>query len=71
MGAPLKAQYSSFLTIPTHHWVFDDVYKGDDVGASAEVLQDLDFTLDFLLLDGLWTQLKTNCIDCLGGFTSI
>lgn len=71
MGAPLKAQYSSFLTIPTHHWVFDDVFEGDDVRASTEVLQDLNFTLDFLLLDGLWTQIKTNCIDYLGDFNSI
>jgi hypothetical protein len=48
-----QQRFHIFPTIPTHHWVFDDVFEGDDVRAPAEVLQDLNFTLDFLLLDGL------------------
>ena len=33
--------------------VLDDALQGDDVGAAAQVLQDLDLALDLLLLDGL------------------
>jgi len=33
--------------------VADDVEEGDDIGAAGEVLQDLDLSLDLLLLDGL------------------
>ena len=35
------------------HGVLDDALQGDDVGAAAKVLQDLDLALDLLLLDGL------------------
>ena len=31
--------------------VLDDALKGDDVGAAAKVLEDLDLALDLLLLD--------------------
>ena len=33
--------------------VLDDALQGDDVGAAAKVLQDLDLALDLLLLDRL------------------
>ena len=33
--------------------VLDDTLQGDDVGAAAKVLQDLDLALDLLLLDRL------------------
>lgn len=33
--------------------VADDIKQGDDVWTPGEVLENLDFTLDFLLLDGL------------------
>lgn len=31
----------------------DDIEQGDDVRAAGQILQDLDLSLDFLLLDGL------------------
>ena len=34
----------------TDHWILDDVQKCDDVGATSQVFQNLDFSLDFLLL---------------------
>ena len=33
--------------------ILDDALQGDDVGAAAKVLQDLDLSLDLLLLDRL------------------
>lgn len=33
--------------------VADDIQKLNDIGAAAHVLEDFDFALDFLLLDGL------------------
>lgn len=39
--------------VKTYLAVTDDVEQGDDVGASGEVLQNLDLSLDLLLLDGL------------------
>ena len=35
------------------HRVLDDSLQRDDVGAAAQVLQDLDLALNFLLLDRL------------------
>lgn len=37
----------------TYHGVFDCVHQPDDVGPTAQVLQDLDLPLDLLLLDRL------------------
>lgn len=37
----------------TYHGVFHYINERDDVGTSPQVLQNLDFTLDFLFLDGL------------------
>lgn len=34
-------------------WVSDDIEQGDDVRSACQVLKDLDFTLDFLLLHRL------------------
>ena len=34
----------------THHRVFYNVCQCDDVGATSQILQNLYFTLDFLLL---------------------
>jgi hypothetical protein len=34
-------------------WVTDDVKECDDIGASSEILKNLDLSLDLLLLDGL------------------
>lgn len=39
-----------------YHWVFDCVHQSDDVGPSSQVLQDLDLSLDLLLLDRLIPQ---------------
>ena len=33
--------------------IANDIEKGDDIRPTGEVLQDLDFSLDLLLLDGL------------------
>jgi len=32
-------------------WVTDDIEKRDNIGTSSQILENLDFTLDFLLLD--------------------
>lgn len=37
----------------TYHGVFHCVHQPDDVGPAAQVLQDLDLSLDLLLLDRL------------------
>jgi len=34
------------------HFITDAVMKGDDVGTTAEITQDIDLTLDLTLLDG-------------------
>lgn len=39
-----------------YHWVFDCVHQSDNVGPSSQVLQDLDLSLDLLLLDRLIPQ---------------
>lgn len=41
-----------------YHWVFDCVHQSDYVGPSSQVLQDLDLSLDLLLLDWLISQEK-------------
>lgn len=46
--------------VPSYHWVFDCVHQADDVGPSSQVLQDLYFSLDLLLLDRLIGQEKPN-----------
>lgn len=47
-------------SVPSYHWVFDCVHQADDVGPSSQVLQDLYFTLDLLLLDRLVGKEKTS-----------
>lgn len=39
-----------------YHWVFDCVHQSDNVGPPSQVLQDLDLSLDLLLLDRLIPQ---------------
>lgn len=54
----------------TNHWVFDYVHQSDDVGSSAQVLQDLDLTLDLLLLYRLMQQTENTGNKYQGFFSS-
>jgi len=61
----------------TYLGIADDIKEGDDVGAAGQVLENLDFTLDFLLFDGfenldaaLFTLGEVNTLEHLGVFAA-
>jgi hypothetical protein len=67
----------SFYSPGIYLGVANDIKEGDDVGAAGQVLENLDFTLDFLLFDGFenldaafFTLDEVNALKHLGIFTA-
>lgn len=58
-------------TYYTHHRVFYNVCQCDDVGTASQILQNLYFTLDFLLLYWLKGQKYISEIKCVWVFQQI
>lgn len=50
-------------------WISHDVQEGENIGTASEILEDLDFALDFLLLDWFehlyYTRLVGDDVDAL------